>query len=261
MIDPLSSEESYCHNSSAGLLSGISNVSVNDSYSRHIDPLRAAAMVKDTGYLYRAAELDAIEMQITANEYISCVSYSLMVYINKRKLYDREDLLAALIKIINSKGRFALVLGGKSTGKSLAMKHAINNLPPQSTVFLIDLRSDGDIITGLTSVLKTKADAENRVAGIISSTAAAAVAIAVGKDVNFKDIYDSFFHDGRNVRLSDLIRELITKVGPVTFIIDEANLEFSLLPEKRTKAIESLQLFAKITKEELLVIHCSIDIT
>jgi hypothetical protein len=101
----------------AGLLNG----STDEFYSRELafptdlDPLKH-------GVFWDTVQQDAAEAGVSAEVYVAQLSTKLNAWCKSDEMHDREDLLAQMRTIIELQGSLALVIGGKSSGKSALMK-------------------------------------------------------------------------------------------------------------------------------------------
>jgi KaiC/GvpD/RAD55 family RecA-like ATPase len=161
-----------------------------------------------------------------------------------------------LDKIIGTKGTFVCLLGGKSTGKSLVLRHfEKKNL---TNVFVVDLRETekGDILKELLRVLTNR---KSFYIDLVNKSKSILTLIFLGLFYrNGPESYSEIFADFEKIlgneeaveSLPSLITELVKHRGKVTLIIDEANIAFTITDDTTSAA---LALFTQLTKQLLHV--------
>ena len=154
----------------------------------------------------------------------------------------------------NVGGKFSCLLGGKSTGKSLVLK-SIND----SNVFVVNLRKNKNMLTGLIKTLQSKGFVaiQNIQQGILQATLKI-IGKGTGDKVDFQQLWDDILGKPKSFELfQDIILGLVESLGTVTLIFDEANLALNIDDSTSSEYIESLKdalaLFILLTKEELKV--------
>ena len=254
---------SECENE-RGLLCGIQDFGAAKDYSRSMIIKDAAALLNDTGYIYRCALMDAKgNVQECEKNIANIVENARKFRASKEVVWDREELQATLNEVITDEGRFVCFLGGKSTGKSLILEKL--QMDNKDSVFLLDLRRSSDISLVLQTVLEERrkilTEDENLLLnsvkeGIALTATAVKQKVAVGflKGLT-SGITAILENDKAKKSLEVLIAEIIKlkEDGNVTFIVDEANIAFTITPWKTAESIEKvkavLALFTRLTKQ------------
>jgi hypothetical protein len=121
-----------------GLLNGIPDVGNAKYYARKINLRDAGDLLKNTNYLYNSAVEDVRGDTNELEKYLQDTVKRAQAYTeNQEDIWERDELKDQLNRIIGTKGNFVCLLGGKSTGKSLVLRHfEKKNL---TNVFVVDL--------------------------------------------------------------------------------------------------------------------------
>ena len=82
---------------------------------------------KSENSLWAMAQLDAEEKGVSPDDYLASVHKKLLHFCEKREngsreVWDRKQLLEAIRSALATSGQFAMLLGGKSCGKSTVLK-------------------------------------------------------------------------------------------------------------------------------------------
>ena len=260
---------SECENE-GGLLRGIKDVGDAKYYSRSMIINDAAALLKDSGHIYSCALLDANGSVPECKTNIGNIVKEARKFMKSRLVWDREELQGALKATLAQKGEFVCFLGSKNTGKSLML----NNLgsPNDDSVSVVDLREHGsDISKGLLEVLEAR---RQRLIGKkeIALVSEIGESWINGYTKNKNSMAVSGFISGlteilNNDKAKKSLRNLIHEViklkrdGTLTFIIDEANIAFTIIPgqtaEKIREVRQYLAFFTYLTKQSLQIRHFS----
>jgi hypothetical protein len=136
-------------------------ISVNTSqyYTENLqmDSLTDLQWLGELGLPYEAAKKDATERNIPVDEYLATVEHALLTFRKSGEVHDREDFYNFLNGSVKDPkiGRFCLVLGGKSVGKSLVLGDFAKQLLNSSAFYplLLDARDSpraslSDLILG-----------------------------------------------------------------------------------------------------------------
>ena len=245
-----------------GLLSGVSErMKTAQYYSDNISFDKAASLVLDKKRLFNIclenAKGDREKMQAT----LAHVVQNAKKFINSREVWDRHELIASLDNIINENGIFACVLAGKTTSKTLVLTDLQKRLPDK--VFCVDLRENGpDILTGLLDVLKEKHNVRNGIFSLSETFRNLLVQVVVDCvnnltsrkkiEIDFQKYIDIIKKSNDKNVLQKLILQLVEKLGPITLIIDEANLALTIDDDSTKEEIKAtkgaLALFTSLTK-------------
>jgi hypothetical protein len=133
--------------SNLGLLRGI-EASTSRYYTSDLkmDSIHDVQWLKESGVLYEAAQADAVNFNITVDEYLDRVYSAMKAFQTSDEVHDREDFYAFLNNTYDRNGKFLLVLGGKSVGKSLVLADFHKQL--QRDVRFFSLLADARSFTG-----------------------------------------------------------------------------------------------------------------
>jgi hypothetical protein len=141
---------------SLGLLRGV-DTTVDNLYADEIDMSKEGlAWLSQPGRMWEAAKKDAAEMKVpvAVEEYIQGVEANIETFVSSGIVYDREELFRYLDEAFTSTGTFALLLGGKSVGKSTILKSRCNVSKKSAKLLAlyVDARaSPGHLEIGLTN--------------------------------------------------------------------------------------------------------------
>jgi hypothetical protein len=107
-----------------GLLNGIPDVGNAENYARKVNLWYAGDLLKNTNYLYNSAVEDVRGDTNELKKYLQDTVKRAQAYMeNQEDIWDRDELKDQLNRIIGTKGNFVCLLGGKSTGKLLVLRH------------------------------------------------------------------------------------------------------------------------------------------
>lgn len=250
-----------------GLLSGVSDIKSTQYYSDTITIKEAAALVTDQKRLFNICLENASGDLIKMDETLNSVIRDANAFMKSGEVWDREELVSFLEEIIESDDHctFACILAGRSTGKTLVLNNLQRQFP--ETFFCVDLRRKGsDILTGLVDVLEDKMSLnpsnyktlQNLLMQAIGATANFIVKSNTPFDVDFRQSLD-IVRDSSSMRAFEvLIEQLIKKLGPITLVIDEANLALTIhermTPDEIKATNQALAIFTSLTKVNRQVI-------
>lgn len=246
-----------------GLLSGIEDANISIYYSRKLDLKTVSNLLNDKGYIYKSALDDVGGDESKFDEYLSEIMAKKKDFMNKKIVWNRDALKETLEAIVENEegGTFACLLGGKSSGKSLVLYDMEGR--KANKMFLVDLRDNPNIFTGLLDVLQNRKDSkyEDLYAEMMPSIFDA-FAMKIGIKSNtgkssFRSLYD--LEKGR-LTLQNLLYRMLDKIpGVFTIVIDEANIAFTLSgtanEQQRKEAMEALEIFTKLTKQTKKASH------
>ena len=240
-----------------GLLNGIPDVGNANNYARKINLRDAVDLLKYKNYLYNSAVEDVRGETKELKKYLQDTVKRAQAYMkNQEDIWDRDELKDQLNRIIGTEGNFVCLLGGKSTGKSLVLRHfEKKNL---TNVFIVNLRGTekGDILKELLRVLTKR---KSYYTGLVDQAKKKAVLalILVGYSEILADFEKILGNEEAVESLPSLITELVKHRGKVTLIIDEANIAFTITDDTTPEKIENLKaalaLFTQLTKQLLQV--------
>ena len=264
-----------------GLLNGIVNITEEKYYSSKLD-FTDAANIMDSDMIYKAAAKDYEDFQKKAENknkdlqnYLYNIENKIDTFVKGNEVWDREDLKSSLDIIYEKKGSFAFLLGGKSTGKSLVLKDFGTR---QTNVILVDMRVKGKKVPILKAILDNLQKTEtvtrinfvkNSTEAIVDSTIAflrpffkeSSEAVGKVKECIAKLVEKTFEQKDLTEaeKLIWFVEKFVFLFGPMTIVIDEANLAFDTekkvnkeMSEEYLKQI--LAAFTALTKQEKMVI-------
>jgi hypothetical protein len=237
-----------------GLLNGIPNVGNAKDYARKLNLRDAGDLLKNKNYVYNSAVEDVHGDKKELEKYLQDTVKRAQAYMeNQEDIWDRDELKDQLNRIIGTKGNFVCLLGGKSTGKSLVLRHfEEKNL---TNVFIVNLRGTekGDILKELLRVLTKR---KSYYTYLVNKSKSILALILTYSEI-LADFEKILGNEGAVESLPSLIMELVKHRGKVTIIIDEANIAFNITDDTTLEKIENLKaalaLFTLLTKELLQV--------
>ena len=231
-----------------GLLNGIPDVGIAKHYARKVNLRDAGDLLKNTNYLYDSAVEDVRGDTKELKKYLQDTVKRAQAYMkNQEDIWDRDELKDQLNRIIGTKGNFVCLLGGKSTGKSLVLRHfEKKNL---SNVFIVNLRGTEkvDILKELLRVLTKR---KSHYTDLVNKSKSILAIIFVGLfNRNGSGSYSEILADFEKIlgneeaveSLPSLITELVKHRGKITLIIDEANIAFTITDDTTPEKIENLK--------------------
>lgn len=139
---------------------GLTNASATDSsYATALDMTAPLLLRNTTQDFMVAARADAAALMVSVGSHLSTAAARCEKYLDSGEVHDRNELRCALLGVLQSKGQFALLLGGKSVGKSLLLRElakmdfvGMDNVP--RLVVLLNARECGvDLVGGLRRAL------------------------------------------------------------------------------------------------------------
>ena len=72
---------------------------------------------------FTLASMDAQAQSQSVEDYLAIVKSNAEKFVERNEFHDRNELVVAVSDVLASKGEFALLLGGKSTGLSSDIFH------------------------------------------------------------------------------------------------------------------------------------------
>jgi archaellum biogenesis ATPase FlaH len=240
-----------------GLLNGIPNVGNAKNYARKMNLRDAGDLLKNKNNVYNSAVEDVHGDTNELKKYLQDAVKRAQAYMkNQEDIWDRDELKDQLNRIIGTEGNFVCLLGGKSTGKSLVLRHfEKKNL---TNVFIVNLRGTekGDILKELLRVLTNRKSYYTELVDSAKNPTVLALKIAGYSEI-LADFEKILGNEESVESLPSLIMELVKHRGKVTLIIDEANIAFTITDDTTPEKIENLKaalaLFTLLTKELLQV--------
>ena len=109
----------------------VNSRSCGEFYTQELRPEDVQVLLasgKSEKSLWAMAQLDAEEKGVSPDDYLASVHKKLLHFKKKREdgsreVWDREQLLEALRSALATTGQFAMLLGGKSCGKSTVLRN------------------------------------------------------------------------------------------------------------------------------------------
>lgn len=131
---------------------------------------RARLRLKE-GQSLSSREAQALEEDVKAH--LNQASTTCSNFLDSSTVYGHEELTMAFCRVLEEKGRMALLLGGKSVGKSLLLtelagssKDIVGRDKNKRALLYVDARScGGDLTTGLVAALKQEVCEQERPKG------------------------------------------------------------------------------------------------
>ena len=256
-------------------------------YARKMDLAEAAAMMAERGLLWRAAQADVAAPPTrwdSVDEYLAEVEAKADLFKDDKILLDREEVVAVLRKLLYKKGTLALVLGGKSVGKTFLMTKLAQELNDETAwervwknffgpsvrrrrVAIVNARKQGsDLVKGITVSLATDPTFFEKFRGDLPKLTQAWVTAAL--DASTLKLLPSAA-EAAGTTAGTLVKAPLTPTSEPPslddvveayvkaceeekrypcLIIEEANVAFSSKDTERTK--DALRLLTSLTKEQ-----------
>ena len=109
----------------------VNSRSCGEFYTQELRPEDVQVLLasgKSENSLWAMAQLDAKERGVTTDDYLASVFKKLLHFYEKREdgsqeVWEREQLVEALRSALATTGQFAMLLGGKSCGKSTVLRN------------------------------------------------------------------------------------------------------------------------------------------
>ena len=235
----------------------VNDFATDEFYTTKLDFNSASQLLGDPRIVWDAVEKDANHAGISCDAYLTNIEAAVWAYVQSREICDRATMLnLGVNKVLNKgEGNFGLLLGGKSSGKSLILNHLTQERRKkhEDSILYIDARRSGaDLMTGIVQALTPKdwqwlkslfgfaeVAANHFVPGSGRIIAAGNKLLTVSPDVTPVALIKAFVDKHNNNGNTPCI------------IIDEANLA---LPdddrEAQKQTMDVLELFTKLTKQE-----------
>src|SRR5690606_1863710 len=122
----------------------------DEVFTTKLDFSTVDALLTDRAQLLAAVGEDAKALGVSREEYLEAGYDAGWALVRSNELCDREEVEAAVSAVMNKgKGNFAILLGGKSTGKSLILRKLAEQRRKQQkdSVLLINARTSGANLT------------------------------------------------------------------------------------------------------------------
>ena len=247
-----------------GLLAGISNLTEGHFFSESISINATESFVQNQLFSTVVNNNNGNSTEIA--EELALINSRAASFIGSRDIWDRTEIISALSEIVERKGKFVCLLAGKSTGKTLILRYMEEIFPTK--VFVVDLRKNSDILTGLIEVLRSRQSSQNRLKSAVGDNLpillrygveAALKVNPTGREIIEKnpelDSIANFLIKNPNPKsLQKTVISLSETLGGITLVIDEANIALSVDEQSPQATIEStrsaLALFTALTKAE-----------
>ena len=109
----------------------VNSRSCGEFYTQELRPEDVQVLLasgKSENSLWAMAQLDAEEKGVSPDDYLASVHKKLLHFCEKREngsreVWDRKQLLEAIRSALATSGQFAMLLGGKSCGKSTVLRN------------------------------------------------------------------------------------------------------------------------------------------
>jgi ATPase domain predominantly from Archaea len=224
-----------------GLLRGIDDVTTARYYSADLkmDSVEDVKWLKEVGLPYQAAIKDAAQQDITVDEYLEKVEAAVTTFIKSGKVHDREEFYEFLEGAVNTTtGKFCLILGGKSVGKSLVLADFAKKLQndeldndKKCMLLLLDARSSPQsslanlILKKYQALFNTETkEGLKRVFNMFASALGVKSDVLESADVDFRRLLGLLENITANDALESFVKYAESMSKFPILIVDEANL-------------------------------------
>jgi hypothetical protein len=234
-----------------GFLSGIdcATSATNSTKINENDAKEISRMV-----FYDEAKKDLNGENTDVDKYLADVYTRAKQFAESEEVWDRTELKAAIEKVLNKRGAFACMLGGRDTGKTLVLKDIARSPRNDSKVGYIDLRGNPDLLDNAIDLLSPDYDVRADLADMVNTTG---FTWGWRRLNSLSSIFDKprLKNKPEIFKIGKLLDALIesSKQRGVSVIIDEANIVFQ---ERNAEFAEDLlQLMTCLTKQTRQVLH------
>jgi hypothetical protein len=236
---------------------------MTDFYTGRLDITKAKQLMdKDTQTIYDIADRVALNVNLSTDDYLKKVAQTAYLYARSDDFHDRERLCGALNSVCEKEGMFVCLLGGKNSGKSTLLKRLAKS--KDKRVLYVDLRRSATIVNGLIAALEAATDSAvvYAVKRLLAKTVIKPTDVFDSEsfaEFSLKRIINTNKEEESEVeRLVQLICAIVDVLGPITIVIDEANIAFALDEETpqigRLQSMkDTLRSFTSLTKQDLKV--------
>ena len=244
-----------------GLLSGIHDVKEADFYSNNISIKSAYELLKHPNQIYSICLHNAGGNTTKLDANLKNIHDNAINFVESNEVWNRKELIVSLENIIVRNGKFVCLLAGKNTGKSLVLNHIEKKYPER--IFKLNLRRNSDMLTEL---IRTARGREKLDKNEETKTKFLKVGSKIVKRLllNYTPLTEEDLERDLNTvlnkpdpgskTLSAVIEDLVENLGPITLVIDEANIALTITdtttPDKIVATKEALALFTTWTKEQ-----------
>jgi hypothetical protein len=168
-------------------------------------------------------------------------------FIHSSTVYNRIEIKSELNSIVNSEGKFGCILGGPSIGKSLVLSDLQQRHPDK--VFLVNLRLNSSILKGLLLNLQDKWKEQHYSNELMAKILPLTLHnFPVMKECEIQNSIDFLFSQKSDpIVTTELINNIANNLPPITLIIDEANIAFTINNINSTKFEEAKKVLAICT--------------
>ena len=244
---------------SKGLLSGIDNITKAEYYSNNSSIKDSYELLKNPNQLYKICLQNSGGVITKLELDLKNISDKAEEFIQSDEVWNRKQLISSIENIVARKGKFACLLAGKNTGKSLVLSSIEKKL--SAKVFIVDLRIHPNILTGLMSTLirRKMFDITDELKKILFSTVSKFIirVLDIKNIITEEDLQkyvDIVISKPDTVKsLTELIYELMNALGAITLVIDEANIALTVTEVTSEAKIDvtkqALALFTSLTKQ------------
>jgi hypothetical protein len=257
----------------SGLLTGVSDPSCSKFYSSELNLENVAAMLeqRSPSAIGLAAKRDWETGKHTTplDKSLKKIDLKASDWIAKDNMWDREELMSTLNTLASDTGQFVCLLGGKSTGKTLALNTLSKT---QNSVIRIDGRmlTGGSIIESVIAevvannlTLQARDAAAQNLPGLLLR--ALIMQYDLPENTLLTEVMDKIKLPKNQERhadkLANLLRTLVTLYGPITLVMDEANLMFDPQQEGKEnvhKVKQYLEVLTALSKQSKQV-RCNLQ--
>jgi hypothetical protein len=233
-----------------------------------------------------SAQDSALALEAEVAAHLAQASKARSQFLDSGIVHDREELKAALLDVLAEKGQLALLLGGKSVGKSCLLRElagqrsvsAMSQDGARRALLYVDARScGGDLAAGLVAALQKDTSEQQRLQGpayssrqaqadqpAVNDTLPAAKSVSLELSFKGASVGSQLEFSGTTTCIADQSIALLAKVLEVAMaqgyflclILDEANLFFPAPPDPSSAlpapSLSAAQLSAQRQLEKLV---------
>jgi Cdc6-like AAA superfamily ATPase len=257
--------------SSSGLLTGLSDPNLAEFYTQRLLTKNAANMLKQ-----HSPSAIGLAARRDGDGDLVQIHRKAIVWVNENKLWDRKQLMSAL-ELVKQPGRgeFICLLGGKSTGKTLALQTfsessrniiKINGrlLEKKQGILMAVIEE----LTANSGLLQIHKFATNPIVLMETMKASCFALLGMPPETDLTEVVDKFrlseTQDRQDAHiLKKLLGILSDFYGPLTLIMDEANLIFDHKQgtDHVLLAKDYLEVLTALSKQSRQVFKCNAAIS
>lgn len=238
--------------SKLGLLDEAKDISKVKHFSKDMTVESSQQILHDRNVVFNHILQDINKDWRSVEPYLSSAHTAIRDFLYSGEVADRKNLTFTLETLADTRGQYMIILGSKGLGKSTMLKEIEKRHCER--IFRIDMRQNKDLISGLMGALKMQYSYQQKSFQSVITSIVQGVAMIFREYTNLKDKKLTEKVTEEKNTLSFLLHQMIGRFGPITVIIDEANLPFSrpYLQDENSvaQAKATLELFTALTKQD-----------